>query len=152
MAIHFDQDHWDAMLAHARQGAPLEVCGLIGGVFRNSGAWARGVHPIPNVAPDPQHRFEMDRPAMVRAIFNIQRAGHEVVAVYHSHPTHSAAPSADDVQSATWPDAIYVIIAGPGTVAPEVRAWTIRRGAVQRVPVLIGPSAAGRDAAGNSAR
>src|SRR5260221_8074958 len=97
---------FDQMLAHAREGYPEEVCGMIGGREDRANRVAR----IPNVSPTPRVRFEMDRPIMVKTIMDFQRAGLDVVGIYHSHPEGGSAPSQTDIAEAMWPDAVYLIV------------------------------------------
>jgi proteasome lid subunit RPN8/RPN11 len=125
------------MLSHARQGLPDEVCGLLGGVFHGEVAAVHQVAPIPNVAAGARRRFEMEGPAMVRAVFCFQRAGMEVVAVYHSHPGGTAEPSAADIAEAAWPDALYLIVGMTTKGTTDVRAWVIRAAQVGPARIVI---------------
>src|SRR5687767_5350575 len=90
----------EQIIEHARSGYPYEVCGLIGG---REGV-AESVVPVPNASLSPRVRFEMERQAMVDAIIGFQRAGREVVGIYHSHPEGKPELSETDVAQATWPD------------------------------------------------
>jgi proteasome lid subunit RPN8/RPN11 len=84
----------------------------------------------------------MERQAMVDSIIILQRAGLEIVGIYHSHPDGTLEPSVTDVAQATWPDAITLIV---GMDEQEnccgVRAWTIRAGRVDAAEVEVTDSA-----------
>jgi proteasome lid subunit RPN8/RPN11 len=118
----------DQIRDHAIQGYPYEVCGLIGG----RGDTAEIVVPVPNASLTPRVAYEMERQAMVDAIIGFQRAGREVVGIYHSHPDGQAVPSESDIGQATWPDVVWLIvgvISGSESQPPQisqVRAWLIR--------------------------
>lgn len=116
------------ILRCARDGAPGEVCGLIGGRFTRGGALAETVLPVRNSAADPLVRFNMAPAEMVRAIMSLRRTGQEVVAIYHSHPVSDPIPSPADIREATWPDVAHLIVGHAHASAPEVRAWLIRAG------------------------
>ncbi len=130
-----------AILAHARADYPHEVCGLIGG--RGAGTDAlvgEQLARVPNVAADPCVAFEMERQAMIAAIFNFERARLEVVGIYHSHPESAAQPSITDIRAAAWPDAVYVIVGFIATDKPDLRAWSIRNGIA--LPAWLDPAPA----------
>ncbi len=114
----------EQIVAQARRDYPHETCGLIGGRAMR----AEMVRAVPNVSAAPRSRFEMERRQMVETILAFQRAGQDVVAIYHSHPDSAAEPSATDIAEATWPDAVYLIVGNVDKGTPEVRGWSIRRG------------------------
>ncbi len=120
-------DNLERILDHVRQGDPYEVCGLIGG----SNDFARVVTAVPNASLTPRVAYEMERQAMVDAVITFQRARLDVVAIYHSHPDGGAEPSSTDVQQATWPDAVYLIIGKSEEQEIDIRAWAIRYGVVE---------------------
>ncbi|NHN48184.1 M67 family metallopeptidase [Halostella sp. JP-L12] len=113
----FSGGAYDRVLDHARDGAPLEICGVLGGTTGGSGgesdAGERRVEtalPVENVADRPRTRYELDPAEQLERIEAIEDGGGEVVGFYHSHPTGPAGPSATDRAQATWPGASYVIV------------------------------------------
>jgi len=109
------------MVEHARQAAPHECCGLIGG----NDARTRTVYPLRNVATDPFVTYE----AAPEDLFAAQRAmrdrGEQLLAIYHSHPrSDDPQPSETDVRLAYYPSAVYFII-GLGNGEPCLRAFRI---------------------------
>ncbi|MBB6097160.1 proteasome lid subunit RPN8/RPN11 [Deinobacterium chartae] len=90
--------------AHAREHAPRECVGLLGG--------RRGVvstlYPLRNVADQPERRYLADPEGLVRALMALRREGLELVAIYHSHPLGPDYPSDSDVRYAQY-DVPYLI-------------------------------------------
>jgi len=123
----------EQIIEHARQGYPYEVCGLIGG---RDGV-AESVVPVPNASRSPRVRFEMERQAMVDAIIGFQRAGREVVGIYHSHPEGKPELSETDVAQATWPDAVNLVVGLDEQQQIDLKAWAIRRGEVEPADLEI---------------
>lgn len=125
------------MIDHALQGAPNEVCGLIGG-------WDGAAHQIitlPNIAPTPRVRYLIDPQAFLNAYYQIERTGDELIGIYHSHPAGAPIPSAADIAEATWPDVAYVIIGFPNaSQTPQIAAWSIRRDVVMPIGIDFNPS------------
>ncbi|MGH2354595.1 MAG: Mov34/MPN/PAD-1 family protein [Chloroflexota bacterium] len=113
----------DALIEHAREGRPNEVCGVVGlrdgRVVRLEGA--------PNAAGTPQVRFTFDDDGY-RLVMQVERDGLEL-GIYHSHPASPASPSATDraEMSATWPDCLQLMISlrDDATSGPEIHAYRI---------------------------
>ncbi|MFB6301227.1 MAG: desampylase [Halobacteriales archaeon] len=116
-----DPDSYDALLTHATEGAPQEVCGVLGGVRDGDTYWIDCVIRTTNAAATPRDRYLLDPADQLAAMERIEDSGRCVVGFYHSHPTGSATPSPVDRRDATWPDALYVIVAP--NADPSVRAW-----------------------------
>jgi proteasome lid subunit RPN8/RPN11 len=123
---------YQQLLELAQQGAPDEICGILGGYDDQVSC----LIPIPNGATDPRDRYLMDAASMVRAILELRRAKLEVIALYHSHPREAAQPSATDIAEATWTDALYLII-GHEAGANVIRAWSIRGGAAREQAIHL---------------
>jgi [CysO sulfur-carrier protein]-S-L-cysteine hydrolase len=126
------QELLDEIVAHAREEAPNECCGLMGGADGR----ATSVHRAENLYPSPL-RFEVGNPVpLLRAI---EEAGEELVAIYHSHTRSAAYPSQTDVNMARgWPDPLWVICSLEAPDAPVVRAFAIRDDQVDEVAVEVG--------------
>ncbi len=126
---------FEAIVYHAVRGRPNEVCGVIGG-------WegiAHSVIPIANVAATPRTRYQFDPAQFVTAYHQIERAGGEVIGIYHSHPAGAPIPSVTDIAEATWPDAAYVIVGFPAGDQPQVTAWQLRGGKAESIQFVIVP-------------
>lgn len=121
----------DKIVAHAREEAPNECCGLVGG----SDGRATSVHRAQNLYPSPL-RFEVANPVpLLRAI---EEAGEELVAIYHSHTRSEAYPSQTDVNMARgWPDPLWVICSLQDPEDPVVRAFSIRDDVVTPVDLTL---------------
>ncbi|MFC6836885.1 desampylase [Halomarina ordinaria] len=99
-----------ALLDHASEGAPEEVCGVLGGVVEEESIRATTHVPVENVARTPETRYELDPAAQLAAMERIEDEGRAVVGFYHSHPRGPTGPSATDAAQATWPGMRYVIV------------------------------------------
>ncbi len=118
--IEIPKELLEAIIAHARRGAPSEVCGWLAG----EGDKVRRLYPVPNVAGDPQVGFRMDPEIQLSTIREIRDLGLELTGTYHSHPRTPAVPSARDGGLAAYPEAVHLIVslAAP---KPEVRCYRI---------------------------
>ena len=121
------------MLDHVRAHYPEEACGLVAG--RDGRATA--VYPIDNIHHSPV-LYEMDPLQQIRAMIDLEAAGDDLLAIFHSHPAGPARPSPTDVAQAHYPDALQVIISLADLAQPSVRAFTIVDGQVTEVEWLAG--------------
>ena len=120
--IQLRREHLEAMIEHAREAAPAECCGLIGG---HSETRARTLYRLRNVAANPELGYEAAPEDLFAAQRQMRESGEELLAIYHSHPRAAdPSPSETDVRQAYYPSATYLIIglAGDG---PVVKAFNI---------------------------
>lgn len=109
------------LLHHAQAGAGHEVCGLIAG---RHGRPTRCL-PVTNVAVSPATRYEMDPQGQIDAMRDMRRRGETLFAIYHSHPTGPAEPSATDLEEAAYPDALYLIVSLKTKGILELRGYLL---------------------------
>ena len=125
------QAHLDEIVAHAVRDLPNECCGLVG--VRDG----RVTHvlPLENMAASP-FRFEMGIDQQ-RAIDEIEDAGSEVGAMYHSHPRTDAWPSQTDMSlSDRWPGLEWVIV-GFVSTEPVVRSFRVTTTGVEALDLEV---------------
>ena len=115
----FDRSLLQEMIAHAEAEAPNECCGMV--ASRDGEAVA--VHRAVNAAASPL-RYEIDGAEQYRLQMQIEDAGLELGAIYHSHTRSAPYPSQTDINLAFYPDSLYVIVGLAGQ-EPEVRAFRI---------------------------
>lgn len=127
----------DQILAHAREEAPNECCGVVAVVPTIDGRPARAtrVRATRNVHASPK-RFEIDGKDVLAAINEFDDAGWEIGAIYHSH-THTAPyPSQTDINfAAKWPGVEWIIVGLADPAAPEIRSYLIEEGVVHEVEI-----------------
>jgi proteasome lid subunit RPN8/RPN11 len=122
----------DEIVAHAREEAPNECCGMI--AARDGRAVA--VHRTRNIHASPL-KFEMDPREQLRVLDGIEQAGLELGAIYHSHTRSEPVPSLTDVNLARWwPEPLWVIV-GLAADEPDVRAFRIVDGNVSSAEIEV---------------
>ena len=93
------------IIAHAKQGLPLEICGYLAsrnGVFSHH-------YEMTNIDQSQEH-YSMDMTEQMKTVKEARANGFEVSAVYHSHPETPARPSEEDIRLAYDSNYSYVII------------------------------------------
>lgn len=123
---------YDQIVAHAREEAPDECCGMIAG---RDGA-AVSVYPATNIEHshlrfmiDPKEQLQIDR--------QIEQAGLELTAIYHSHTRTAPKPSETDmIYAKLWPGVLWVIV-GLANEQPEVRIWRMDDGHVTEAELVV---------------
>jgi proteasome lid subunit RPN8/RPN11 len=114
------------MIAHAREGFPLEVCGILGG----TGDTVSVIYRMTNTDASNEH-FMMDPKEQFAVVKDLRGKGLSMLAVYHSHPETPARPSEEDIRLALTPDISYVIVSLADSAAPSVKSYKIASGNVQ---------------------
>jgi [CysO sulfur-carrier protein]-S-L-cysteine hydrolase len=121
------RDYYDEIIAHAREDAPNECCGIIAG----SNGDATKLYRAINAAASP-FRYEVQPKDLLRINRDIDDHDWDVFGIYHSHTHTQAYPSGTDVRLAFYPEAYYILVSlgdpdkpdvSPNN--PDVRAYRI---------------------------
>ncbi len=115
----------DEMVAHAKEDAPNECCGIIAG---EDGRAVKSFR-AKNAEASP-YRYSADPKDLFRIYRECEENGWIFLAIYHSHTVSEAYPSPTDIRLAFWPEAYYVLISLQDAEKPMVRAFRILEGAV----------------------
>ena len=134
MTVSITKAQVNEIIAHAREAAPHECCGLIGGTSEGSG---QTVYRLRNVAANSLVTYE----AAPEDLFSAQRAmrerGEQLLAIYHSHPRSAdPTPSETDVRLAYYPSAVYLIV-GLENSEPRLNAFRISEQEAEWQPVQL---------------
>lgn len=111
---------YDGIVAHALEGAPEEICGVLSGRDGVATELVRGRNEAANRIMD----YWVDGQTLLKQ-FDFEDRGEEMIAIYHSHPVDEAYPSATDARNAFYPDAIYIICSLLRPGRPVVRAFRL---------------------------
>ena len=109
---------YNAIVQHAREGKPEEICGVVRGRGLTAYEAVRGR----NIAAERIENYEVD-PQTLLLQFTFEDAGDEMMGIYHSHPVSVAYPSATDAWNAHYPECIYLICSLEYDDAPVIRAF-----------------------------
>ena len=126
------KDVYEELLAHAREDAPNECCGLIGG---RDGV-AQTVYRARNAEASPL-RYNLDPQDQFRIMTEMEEKGEELSGIYHSHTASPAYPSQTDINLAAYPDALYLIVS-LAEGERDLRGFEITDGEVTEVELAIG--------------
>jgi proteasome lid subunit RPN8/RPN11 len=123
---------YEQMVEHAREEAPNECCGMVAG----RDGEVVNVYRATNI--EHSHlRFMIDPKEQLRIDQDIEQAGLDLTAIYHSHTRTPPKPSETDIIFAKlWPGVLWVIV-GLATEEPEVRLWRIDDGQVAEAALVV---------------
>lgn len=127
-----EKHYIEEMIAHARDEAPLECCGVLGG---RDGRVLK-LYQATN-AERSRYRYNIDSQDLFRINRECEENGWEFVGIYHSHPDSEACPSPTDVRLAFWPESLYFVVSLRDANKPEVRAFRIRDGEVSEEKIEV---------------
>lgn len=121
----------DEIIIQALSELPNEACGLLAGndnvIKKKFGMINADVSPE-HFTFDPSEQFKVMRAARTENL--------KIIANYHSHPETPARPSIEDIRLAYDENIIYVIVS-LAFVVPEIKAYRIRQGEVEKIHIEI---------------
>jgi proteasome lid subunit RPN8/RPN11 len=133
VTLRISHEQYDQIVEHARADAPNECCGIVSA----SGGEVVKVYPATNARAS-EFSFVIDGEEQLRIDRDIDEAGHEYGAIYHSHTRSAPEPSLTDIKYAQmWPGVLWIIV-GLANGEPEVRTWRIDEGAVSEAELVVG--------------
>ncbi|WP_020484780.1 M67 family metallopeptidase [Methylomonas sp. MK1] len=122
-------------LLHLAQLSPdTEICGLIGA---DNAGLPVSCYPVANCAATPENRFLLDASQQIEAMRQIREKGETLFAIYHSHPHTPAQPSPTDIQEASYPDALHLIISLNTKGVLEMRGFKIAGQSVEELGLSL---------------
>ena len=122
---------FDRMVEQAKEELPNECCGLLGG--RNGDATT--LYPATNSEASPL-RYNLDPQDQFRIMQEMEEAGEELAAIYHSHTKSPAYPSQTDINLASYPGVVYLIVSLAEGEEP-LRGFAIEDGEVREVELTV---------------
>jgi proteasome lid subunit RPN8/RPN11 len=126
---------FEDIVAHAREEAPAECCGL---VASSDGVAAKVLRARNATDRKLRHlRFEIDPNEVLRFDKQIEQDGLDLGAIYHSHTRTEPTPSQTDIAFAkNWPGVLWIIV-GLGGDEAHVRTWRIDDGKVSDAELVV---------------
>src|ERR1700722_5217166 len=123
---------YDEIVMHARADAPDEGCGIVSVDGERGGP----AHRTTNTEASPL-RFVIDPLELYRVHSEIEDAGLELGAIYHSHTRSEPYPSQTDINFAQgWPGVLWIIV-GLAEQLPKVRTFAIAGGEVSETELEV---------------
>lgn len=142
-ALHMSPALRAALVEHAFQGDPDEVCGILAGhgtrvarvcpvrntadvVTAERGVFRDRSSGVATAGSKPVHYY-MDPRDQLRVYSELDDADLDVVGYYHSHTHTEARPSPTDIRLAVDLAAVYLLVGLEDRANPSVRAWRIHK-------------------------
>jgi proteasome lid subunit RPN8/RPN11 len=132
VALRITQHVLDGLIAHARDAAPFECCGLLAGDGDLIDEYVRTRN-----ARASEVAYEIDPREHIAVMKSLRGRGRSVLGAYHSHPRTAALPSATDVAEAHYErDFLYVIVSLERE-PPDLRAYRLEGDALIEAPFAV---------------
>ena len=120
---------YTCMVEHAQAEFPNECCGLLAGVRDGDALRVKACYPLVNEAQSPTE-YRSEPRSMFQAIKEIRGQDHEILAIYHSHPSSAPIPSGTDLERNYSGDVVNFII-GLSEPEPTMRGWWLAEAAFE---------------------
>ncbi|MCL4455892.1 MAG: M67 family metallopeptidase [Nitrospirae bacterium] len=124
-------DIFTDMLAHCRAGCPNEACGILAG----KGNEISKIYKLTNIEKSPVSYF-MDSKEQFEVMKDMRDNNLSMLAIFHSHPSSGAYPSAKDVSLAFYDDCVYIIVSLIEK-EPVVKAFSIKEGSIEEISLTV---------------
>ncbi len=115
-----------AVRLHGEATYPEECCGFLLGHMVDGENQVVAAHRAENQREENrERRYQITPTDYLAASKSAETQGLEIVGFYHSHPDHPAQPSQTDLEEATFPGFVYVIVSILNGVSDKLTAWTL---------------------------
>ena len=128
MTVYIEKSAYESITAHAEEGYPNEICGVLLGKNADGRHTVHAIMRIDNSfeADEQYHRFLITPDDMFKAERLARQQRLDVLGVYHSHPDEEARPSEYDRDHAAWAAWAYIIVSVRSGCTAGIRAWKLR--------------------------
>lgn len=109
------------LMAHAQSNPEKEICGLVSSLD----GMAHRQLPIRNIAEQPESNFKFCPEEQIASHKSMRERSEQLLAIYHSHPTAPAVPSAKDIADCGYPEAVFLILSLDTKGVLEMRGWQL---------------------------
>jgi proteasome lid subunit RPN8/RPN11 len=110
----------DTMISHCVREAPLECCGILGGI---APPLVTSIYLLRNESQS-ETRYSADPHDLINTQLELRRRGEDILAIYHSHPRWHAIPSRTDLAENYYGEVPRIIVSLLGD-SPDVRVWRL---------------------------
>ncbi len=129
MIIKIKREDFDRIVAHAREMAPEEACGLLGGVeYVEDGLQVREIRDL-RILENSEHaeeHFTMTPQEQLKVIKEFRAAGLTMLGNWHSHPVSPSRPSEEDKRLSFDSRLTYMILSLMDEEHPKLRAFHVQ--------------------------
>ena len=122
---------YDEMLSHCKEAYPNEACGILAG----KGNEASKIYKMTNTEKSPVSYF-MDSKEQFKVMKDLREKNLSMLAIFHSHPSSPAYPSAKDLNLAFYEDSIYIIVSLIES-EPVMKGYLIKEGKIKEVTIAV---------------
>lgn len=127
---------FERILAHAREQAPIEACGLIAGTKDGDDKHIEKVYILTNTDAAAEH-FSLDPKEQLAAVKDMRANGYQPLGNWHSHPASPSRPSAEDRRLAFDSTASYLILSLQEPENPVLRSFHIEKDLAEQEELII---------------
>jgi len=123
------------MIAHCKEAAPNEACGILAGKGSAIGGEVLKIYKMTNIEKSPVSYF-MDSQEQFKVMKDIRENNLSMLAIFHSHPSSQAFPSEKDKSLAFYDDCVYIIVS-LADKEPVAMGFSMRESVIKEVQISV---------------
>jgi proteasome lid subunit RPN8/RPN11 len=129
MVIRMSSVLYEELLQYCRRKLPEEACGFINGLTIDDGYYATDFVPVANNSLNPREHFTMKPSEVVKILYKQEPTSHQMIGVFHSHPSTEAVLSQEDRLTEWHTLPTYWIFSFEHPSAPVLQIFNIKKAA-----------------------
>jgi [CysO sulfur-carrier protein]-S-L-cysteine hydrolase len=132
MVIRMSSKLYEELIRYCRSKLPEEACGFINGCTVEGGFLAAQFLPMTNNALNPREHFTMNPSEVVPILYNKEPSSHQIIGIFHSHPSTDAVLSQEDGFTEWHTLPTYWIFSFQHPSAPVLQIFNIKKAGLTR--------------------
>ena len=132
MIVKLTEEQIGLLVEETRKKYPIEACGILFGDISNE-AVVRKIVAVHNLL-ESSTNFQISPEEFLKASFEAEEEGMQLIGFFHSHPAASHPSMADIRYMALWPENLWLIIS---SIDYDIAAYQTVNSTIQRIDVKV---------------
>ena len=129
--FYIPKDIFDELISHCKDASPNEACGILAEKKIRPQRFTKW--PTSKNLPV---SYLMDSKEQFKVMKDLREKNLKMLAIFHSHPSSPAYPSAKDLNLAFYEDSIYIIVSLMEK-EPVVKGYSMKEGKIEEVAIAV---------------
>jgi len=133
MIVKLTREQIGLLVEETRKKYPIEACGILFGDISSEEVVVRKIVAVHNLL-ESSTNFQISPEEFLKASFEAEEEGMQLIGFFHSHPAASHPSMADIRYMALWPENLWLIIS---SIDYDIAAYQTVNSTIQRIDVKV---------------